>query len=59
MADRFLRALGDWLDAVANRMRIYIEPRDIWVGVFVSAKGITYVCPVPCLVIAWKRKART
>ena len=56
----FLWALGSLLEKVGDRMRVYIEPRDIWIGAFISDKGITYVCPLPCVVIAWKRKkART
>lgn len=40
-----------------SRVAIYFEPRDIWVGVFISSKGIAYVCLVPCLVIAWRFRA--
>lgn len=43
--------------SMRSRLAIYFEPRDIWVGVFVSRKGIAYVCLVPCLVIAWRFKA--
>lgn len=32
------------------RARIYIEPRDIWVGVYVAEHAI-YICPVPMVVI--------
>jgi hypothetical protein len=36
-------------------MRVYIEPRDWWVGYY---RGGThhYVCPLPCLVIRWARR---
>jgi hypothetical protein len=33
---------------------IYLEPRDIWVGAFVSIHSV-YVCPLPCLVIKFDR----
>lgn len=38
------------------RVRVYIEPRDWWVGYY---RGDThhYVCPLPCVVIRWKRRA--
>lgn len=29
---------------------VYIEPRDWWVGAFISDRAV-YVCPLPCLVI--------
>jgi hypothetical protein len=29
---------------------VYIEPRDVWVGVYVGPEDI-FVCPLPCLVI--------
>jgi len=38
----------------ADRITIYFEPRDIWVGVYVAELFI-YVCPLPCLVIRWRR----
>jgi hypothetical protein len=37
-----------------RRLRIYLEPRDIWVGVYVG-KSALYVCPLPCVVIRWQR----
>jgi len=40
-----------------TRLRIYIEPRDAWIGVYVSEKAV-YVCPVPFLVIRFARRAR-
>jgi hypothetical protein len=57
-SDAILLAAARWLDRAGGRMRIYIEPRDAWVGVYVGSKGITYICPAPFLVIAWKRKGR-
>lgn len=36
------------------RLRLYIEPRDAWVGAFVAPHAV-YVCPVPCVVIRWQR----
>lgn len=39
-----------------SRLSIYIEPRDIWVGVYVAPTAI-YVCPLPMLVLRWDRGA--
>lgn len=36
------------------RVEIYLEPRDIWIGVYV-AKTAIYVCPLPFLVIRISR----
>lgn len=37
---------------------IYVEPRDWWIGYY---RGDThnYVCPLPCVVIRWRRRAAT
>jgi len=40
--------------AVGSRLRIYLEPRDVWVGAYV-AKDAVYVCPLPCVVFRWRR----
>lgn len=37
-----------------RRLRIYVEPRDIWIGVYLAPEAI-YFCPVPMLVIKWVR----
>lgn len=37
-----------------SRLRIYLEPRDCWVGVYVAPKAV-YVCLVPFVVIRWSR----
>lgn len=37
-----------------RRLRIYFEPRDLWVGIYVAPNAI-YICPVPALVIRWQR----
>jgi hypothetical protein len=37
-----------------TRLRIYIEPRDLWVGAYVAPHAV-YVCPLPTLVIRWSR----
>jgi hypothetical protein len=37
-----------------SRLRIYLEPRDLWIGVYIADDHI-YVCPLPCLVIRWRR----
>jgi hypothetical protein len=31
-------------------VQVYIEPRDLWIGVFLS-QGHVYVCPLPTVVI--------
>jgi len=38
----------------AGRLAVYIEPRDIWVGVYVAHDAV-YVCPLPLLVFRWAR----
>lgn len=35
-----------------GRLSIYLEPRDVWVGVFVGPDAV-YVCPLPLLVFRW------
>lgn len=35
-----------------GRVQLYIEPRDVWVGLYVAPAAI-YVCPLPTLVIRW------
>ncbi len=37
-----------------GRVSLYIEPRDIWIGVFVSPIAV-YICPLPMCVIRWHR----
>jgi hypothetical protein len=37
-----------------KRVRIYLEPRDAWVGVYVAVDAV-YVCPLPFLVIRIRR----
>ena len=37
-----------------GRLSAYLEPRDIWVGIYVAPTAI-YVCPLPMLVIRWRR----
>jgi hypothetical protein len=37
-----------------RRLRVYFEPRDVWVGVYVAEDAV-YVCPLPCVVIRWQR----
>ena len=39
---------------MSSRLKVYIEPRDIWVGAYVAPHAI-YVCPLPFLVIRWER----
>ena len=42
---------------LTDRIRIYLEPRDLWVGLYVSPRHL-YWCPLPCLVVRWTRKRR-
>lgn len=39
----------------AGRFSVYLEPRDVWIGVYV-APGAIYVCPLPLLVLKWERR---
>jgi hypothetical protein len=43
-------------DTSARRLRVYIERRDAWVGVYVARHAV-YVCPLPFLVFRWARRA--
>lgn len=38
-----------------GRLRIYLEPRDMWIGAYFSEDAI-YVCVLPFLVARWERK---
>jgi len=40
-----------------KRLRVYLEPRDAWIGAYVAEKAV-YVCPLPFVVIRWERKAK-
>jgi len=40
-----------------GRVEIYVEPRDIWVGVYVAEKAV-YACPLPMLVVRISRGRR-
>lgn len=37
-----------------GRLQVYIEPRDIWVGVYLDPKAV-YLCPLPLVVLRWDR----
>ena len=37
-----------------GRIKIYIEPCDMWIGAYFAPDAI-YICPVPFLVIRWAR----
>jgi hypothetical protein len=32
-------------------IKVKFEPRDLWIGIFFSANGIKYVCPLPTVLI--------
>ncbi len=36
-------------------LQVYVEPRDVWVGVYVATDAV-YVCPLPLLVFRWARR---
>lgn len=38
-----------------GRLQVYLEPRDVWVGVYVAVDAV-YVCLLPCLVLRWGRR---
>jgi hypothetical protein len=37
-----------------GRLQVYVEPRDIWVGAYIAPDAV-YVCPLPLLVLKWRR----
>ena len=37
-----------------GRVQLYIEPRDLWIGVYIAPAAV-YVCALPMLVIRWSR----
>ena len=38
-------------------MKVYFDTRDMWVGLYRdTGKGIRYLCPLPCLVIRWRKR---
>lgn len=40
-----------------GRLAIYFEPRDLWIGAYISYDAV-YVCPLPVLVLRWTRRPR-
>ncbi|SEU46442.1 hypothetical protein SAMN05421811_12735 [Nonomuraea wenchangensis] len=40
-----------------GRLAIYIEPRDLWVGIYIAPAAV-YVLPFPMLVFRWTRRTR-
>jgi hypothetical protein len=40
------------------RARIYIDPRDWWVGVYIQDRHTVYICLAPCVVIKVVRVVR-
>lgn len=39
-------------------MKIYLDRRDVWIGVYVAAMHV-YVCPLPCVVFRFERSRRS
>jgi hypothetical protein len=52
---RYGRVRLNWRKRRAEWAQLYIEPRDIWVGAYVSEHAV-FVCPLPCVVIKVWRK---
>jgi len=42
------------LRLMRGRVVMYVEPRDIWIGVYIAEEYVC-VCPLPLLVIRWSR----
>lgn len=40
---------------IGRRLKVYVEPRDIWVGVYLAPAHV-YVLPLPLLVFRWARR---
>jgi hypothetical protein len=38
-----------------GRLSVYVEPRDVWVGVYIAPTAV-YVCPLPLIVLKWNRR---
>lgn len=38
-----------------SRLKVYLEPRDAWIGLYVAPNAF-YFCPLPFLVVKWVRK---
>lgn len=40
-------------------MKVYFDKRDMWVGLYRDIDtGIRYACPLPCLVVRWRKRRR-
>jgi hypothetical protein len=35
---------------LGRRVQLYIEPRDVWMGVYIAPDAV-YVCPLPLVVV--------
>jgi hypothetical protein len=49
--------IGQAVEGIADlrgRVEVYVEPRDLWVGAFVSEDAI-YICPIPMMVVRISR----
>lgn len=38
-------------------MKIYVDLRDWWVGVYIAPTYV-YVCPLPCVVLRFRRRQK-
>ncbi len=41
---------GDAAAPTNRRVEVYVDPRDLWVGLFVAPDAV-YVCPLPAVVV--------
>lgn len=46
----------EYIGDMRGRVEIYLEPRDLWIGVFIGRGGrhhggALYLCPLPMLVV--------
>lgn len=41
-----------------GRLTVHLQPRDLWIGAYL-ARDAVYVCPLPTVVITWRRNPRT
>lgn len=57
MSRLFIGAAREGIWDKRGRVEVYLEPRDVWVGVYVAPDAV-YVCPLPFVVIRISRGER-
>lgn len=56
-ARRAAPTLSDRRLNLGTRVQLYLDWRDLWVGVYVAHDGTAvYVCLLPCVVLRWRRR---